>query len=110
MGYLERNSETWKTPGFSGFECRVSGIGRVSIFGFGSGSGSKKVGLFPRVSGFWVQRPITIRYLFVNVIIFIYFFLNQKSKLQILDIFTAVFHQSSARPVFGKIVARIGDG
>ena len=59
MGYLERNSETWKTPGFSGFECRVSGIGRVSIFGFGSGSGSKKVGLFPRVSGFWVQRPIT---------------------------------------------------
>ena len=54
MGYLERNSETWK-----GFECRVSGIGRVSIFGFGSGSGSKKVGLFPRVSGFWVQRPIT---------------------------------------------------
>ena len=35
MGYLERNSETWKTPGFSGFECRVSGIGRVSIFGFG---------------------------------------------------------------------------
>ena len=60
MGYLERNSETWKTPGFSGFECRVSGIGRVSIFGFGSGSGSKKVGLFPRVSGFRVQRPITI--------------------------------------------------
>ena len=59
MGYLERNSETWKTPGFSGFECRVSGIGRVSIFGFGSGSGSKKVRLFPRVSGFWVQRPIT---------------------------------------------------
>ena len=59
MGYLERNSETWKTPGFSGFECRVSGIGRVSIFGFGSGSGSKKVGLFPRVSGFRVQRPIT---------------------------------------------------
>ena len=41
MGYLERNSETWKTPGFSGFECRVSGIGQVSIFGFGSGSGSK---------------------------------------------------------------------
>ena len=61
MGYLERNSETWKTPGFSGFECRVSGIGRVSIFGFGSGSGSKKVGLFPRVSGFRVQRPITRR-------------------------------------------------
>ena len=60
MGYLERNSETWKTPGFSGFECRVSGIGRVSIFGFGSGSGSKIVGLFPRVSGFRVQRPITI--------------------------------------------------
>ena len=59
MGYLERNSETLKTPGFSGFECRVSGIGRVSIFGFGSGSGSKKVGLFPRVSGFRVQRPIT---------------------------------------------------
>ena len=51
MGYLERNSETWKTPGFSGFECRVSGIGRVSIFGFGSGSGTKIVGLFPRVSG-----------------------------------------------------------
>ena len=59
MGYLERNSETWKTPGFSGFECRVSGIGRVLIFGFGLGSGSKKVGLFPRVSGFRVQRPIT---------------------------------------------------
>ena len=59
MGYLERNSETWKTPGFSGFECRVSGIGRVSIFRFGSGSGSKRVRLFPRVSGFWVQRPIT---------------------------------------------------
>ena len=59
MGYLERNSEPWKTPGFSGFECRVSGIGRVSIFGFGSGSGSKIVGLFPRVSGFRVQRPIT---------------------------------------------------
>ena len=59
MGYLERNSETWKTPGFSGFECRVSGIGRVSIFGFGSGSGSKIVGLFPRVSGFRVQRLIT---------------------------------------------------
>ena len=35
MGYLERNSETWKTPGFSGFERRVSGIGRVSIFRFG---------------------------------------------------------------------------
>ena len=51
MGYLERNSETWKTPGFSGFERRVSGIGRVSIFGFGSGSGTKIVGLFPRVSG-----------------------------------------------------------
>ena len=62
MGYLERNSETWKTPGFSGFECRVSGIGRVSIFGFGSGSGSKKVRLFPRVSGFRVQRPITRYY------------------------------------------------
>ena len=62
MGYLERNSETWKPPGFSGFECRVSGIGRVSIFGFGSGSGSKKVGLFPRVSGFRVQRPITSWY------------------------------------------------
>ena len=59
MGYLERNSETWKTPGFSGFERRVSGIGRVSIFRFGSGSGSKRVRLFPRVSGFWVQRPIT---------------------------------------------------
>ena len=59
MGYLERNSETWKTPGFSGFERRVSGIGRVSIFGFGSGSGSKIVGLFPRVLGFQVQRPIT---------------------------------------------------
>ena len=52
MGYLERNSETWKTPRFSGFERRVSGIGRVSIFGFGSGSGSKIVGLFPRGSGF----------------------------------------------------------
>ena len=59
MGYLERNSETWKNPGISGFECHVSGIGRVSIFRFGLGSGSKKVGLFPRVLGFWVQRPIT---------------------------------------------------
>ena len=59
MGYLERNSETWKTRGFSGFECRVLGIGQVSIFGFGLGLGSKKVGLFPRVSGFRVQRPIT---------------------------------------------------
>ena len=46
MGYLERNSETWKTPRFSGFECRVS------IFRFGSGSGSKKFGLFPRDFGF----------------------------------------------------------
>ena len=62
MGYLERNSETWKTPGFSGFECWVSGIGRVSIFGFGMGSGSKIVGLFPRVSGFRVQRPIIMTY------------------------------------------------
>ena len=60
MGYLERNSETLKTPGFSGFDSRVSGFSRVVIFGFGSGSGSKKVGLFPRVSGFRVQRPITI--------------------------------------------------
>ena len=51
MGYLERNSETLKTPGFSGFDSRVSGFSRVVIFGFGSGSGSKKVGLFPRVSG-----------------------------------------------------------
>ena len=59
MGNLEGNSETWKTLGFSGFKCLVSGIGRVLIFGFGLGSGSKKVGLFPRVSGFWVQRPIT---------------------------------------------------
>ena len=59
MGYLERNSETLKTPGFSGFDSRVSGFSRVVIFGFGSGSGSKKVGLFPRVSGFRVQRPIT---------------------------------------------------
>ena len=48
MGYLERNSETGKTPGFSGFECRVLGIGRVSIFGFGLDLRSKKV-----------QRPIT---------------------------------------------------
>ena len=69
MCYLERNSETWKTPGFSGFECRVSGIGRVSIFGFGSGSGSKIVGLFPRVSGFRVQRPITrwASYVFMSI-------------------------------------------
>ena len=62
MGYLERNSETLKTPGFSGFDSRVSGFSRVVIFGFGSGSGSKKVGLFPRVSGFRVQRPITNLY------------------------------------------------
>ena len=61
MGYLERNSETLKTPGFSGFDSRVSGFSRVVIFGFGSGSGSKKVGLFPRVLGFRVQRPITSR-------------------------------------------------
>ena len=59
MGNLGGNSDAWKNPGFSGFECWVSGIGRVSIFRFGSGSGSKKVGLFPRVSGFRVQRPIT---------------------------------------------------
>ena len=59
MGYLERNSETWKTPGFSGFECWVSGIGQVSIFGFGSGSGSKKIGFLSRVLGFWVRVPIT---------------------------------------------------
>ena len=59
MGYLERNSETWKTPGFSGFERRVSGIGRVSIFRFGSGLGIKKVGFFPWVSGFRVPEPIT---------------------------------------------------
>ena len=59
MGYLERNSETLKTPGFSGFDSRVSGFSRVVIFGFGSGSGSKKVGLFARVSGFRVQIPIT---------------------------------------------------
>ena len=39
MGNLEGNSETWKTLGFSGFKCWVSGIGRVSIFGFGLGSG-----------------------------------------------------------------------
>ena len=39
MGYLERNSETLKTPGFSGFDSRVSGFSRVVIFGFGSGSG-----------------------------------------------------------------------
>ena len=59
MGYLERNSETLKTPGFSGFDSRVSGFSRVVIFGFRSGSGSKIVGLFPRVSGFRVQRLIT---------------------------------------------------
>ena len=76
MGYLERNSETWKTPGFSGFECRVSGIGRVSIFGFGSGSGSKIVGLLPRVSGFRVQRPIT----------------NTTSILRTLNIRTSIMH------------------
>ena len=61
MGYLERNSETLKTPGFSGFDSRVSGFSRVVIFGFGSGSGSKKVGLFARVSGFRVQIPITTK-------------------------------------------------
>ena len=60
MGNLEGNSETWKTLGFSGFKCWVSGIGRVSIFGFGSDSGSKKIGFLPRVLGFRVQRPITI--------------------------------------------------
>ena len=59
MGNLKENSDIWKNAGFSGFECRVSGIGRVSIFGFGSGSGTKIVGLFPRVLGFQVQRPIT---------------------------------------------------
>ena len=48
MGNLEGNSETWKTLRFSGFKCQVSGIGRVSIFGFG---------LFP---WFRAQRPITI--------------------------------------------------
>ena len=52
MGYLERNSETWKTPGFSGFECRVSGIGWVRV--------TKQLGYSPQVLGFRVQRPITI--------------------------------------------------
>ena len=69
MGYLERNSETLKTPGFSGFDSRVSGFSRVVIFGFGSGSGTKIVGLFPRVLGFRVQRPITSRvYLLISTI------------------------------------------
>ena len=69
MGYLERNSETLKTPGFSGFDSRVSGFSRVVIFGFGSGSGSKKVGLFARVSGFRVQIPITNGHL-ISILIF----------------------------------------
>ena len=67
MGNLKGNSETWKTLGFSGFKCWVSGIGQVSIFGFWSGSGSKIVGLFPRVSGFRVQRPITTSTLVVLI-------------------------------------------
>ena len=50
MGNLEGNSETWKNLGFSGFECRVSGIGRLSILGFGSGS--KKVRFLPWDFGF----------------------------------------------------------
>ena len=59
MGYLERNSETWKTPGFSGFECRVSGIGWVRV--------TKQLGYSPQVSGFWVQRPITTSTLVVLI-------------------------------------------
>ena len=55
MGNLEGNSDTWKNPGFLGFECRDSGIGRVSGRGrvsiFGFGSGSKKVGFLSRVLG-----------------------------------------------------------
>ena len=73
MGYLERNSETLKTPGFSGFDSRVSGFSRVVIFGFGSGSGSKKVGLFARVSGFRVQIPITTRTISANGTFFGFF-------------------------------------
>ena len=42
------NSETWKNLGFSG-------IGWVSIFGFGAGLDSKKVGFLPRI--FWVRNP-----------------------------------------------------
>ena len=37
----------------------MSGFVRVSVFRFGSGSGSKKVRFFPWVSGFRVSEPIT---------------------------------------------------
>ena len=50
MENLERNSETWKTPGFLGFECRIS------IFGFEKQKGQ----VFTLGVGFWVQVPITI--------------------------------------------------
>ena len=49
MENLERNSETWKTPGFLGFECRIS------IFGFGKRKGQ----VFTPGVGFRVQVPIT---------------------------------------------------
>ena len=54
MGNLERNSETWKNPGFSGFVCRVSGIGGVA----------KRSGFYP---GFWFfgfKDPSLVRTLF----------------------------------------------
>ena len=44
-----------KTSGF-----RVLNVGFRVLFGYQfSGSGSKKVGFFPRVSGFRVPEPIT---------------------------------------------------
>ena len=51
MGYLERNSETWKTPGFSGFECRVSGIGRFQFSSSGQVQVAKKKVGSGRVAG-----------------------------------------------------------
>ena len=48
MGYLERNSETWKTPGFW-----VLNVGFQVLVGFQfSGLCSKKVGVLPWIFGF----------------------------------------------------------
>ena len=43
------------TPGFLGFQLPDY----ITIDGFGSDSGTKKVGFFPRVLGFRVPEPIT---------------------------------------------------
>ena len=40
-----------KKPWFLGFECQFSGFLQVSVYGFGSGSSSKKVGFYPKDYG-----------------------------------------------------------